>query len=130
MTPQELSKLTKLELLELAKSNGLRVTGTMSKADLVDAITAAERRKKLIAASVERRVVAGRQSKAPRARAGAKKIPADKSVARAKAAAKKVIAAAASLVVGMGCRGFRIQVGKQDTERIEHLTNEMQLRLA
>ncbi len=96
MTPQEMNRLTKLELLDLAKSNGLRVTSMMSKAELIDAITAAERRKSLIAASVKKRVVAGTASKASRAGGRAEKARAARSVEKAKAAAKKVVAGAKS----------------------------------
>jgi hypothetical protein len=92
MTPQELNKLTKLELLELARSNNLRATSLMTKAELVDLITAAERRKKLISASVKKRLDAGtRAGKKSAARSSAKDRAA-KRVEAAKKAAKKVIA--------------------------------------
>lgn len=46
MTLEELKKMTKVELLDLAKKNGLRVTSLVMKADLIDMIAAAEKKKK------------------------------------------------------------------------------------
>ena len=46
MTLEELKKMTRAELLDLAKKNGLRVTSQMMKTDLIDMIAAAEKKKK------------------------------------------------------------------------------------
>ncbi|MGD1048793.1 MAG: DUF4912 domain-containing protein [Candidatus Krumholzibacteriaceae bacterium] len=46
MTLEELKKMTKAELLDLAKQNGLKVTIQMMKAELIDVIAAAEKKKK------------------------------------------------------------------------------------
>ncbi|HEY5133012.1 MAG TPA: DUF4912 domain-containing protein [Candidatus Krumholzibacteriaceae bacterium] len=46
MTLEELKKMTKVELLDLAKQNGLRVTSQVMKGDLIDMIAAAEKKKK------------------------------------------------------------------------------------
>ncbi|RJR28348.1 MAG: DUF4912 domain-containing protein [Candidatus Latescibacterota bacterium] len=96
MTPQELNKLTKLELVELARSNNLRATGLMTKAELIDLITAAERRKKLIAASVQKRVDAGDAAGKKAGKRPAAKSRSAKSVERAKAAAKKIVSGTAA----------------------------------
>jgi len=46
MTPEELKRMTKAELLELASQNNLRVTSLMAKPELIKAIAAAEKKKK------------------------------------------------------------------------------------
>ena len=46
MTPEELKKMTKAELLELAREKKFQVSSQMSKAELVDVIAAAAKKKK------------------------------------------------------------------------------------
>ena len=46
MTPEELKKMTKAELLELASQNDLRVTSLMAKPELIKVIAAAEKKGK------------------------------------------------------------------------------------
>jgi hypothetical protein len=46
MTFEELKQMTKVELLDLAKKNGLKVAGQVPKTELIDMIAAAEKKKK------------------------------------------------------------------------------------
>jgi len=46
MTPENLRKMTKVELLNLAKRSGIKVTSQLAKDDLIEAIAAADKRKK------------------------------------------------------------------------------------
>ncbi len=102
MTPEEFKKMTKLELFELAKSNKLRVTSTMSKAEIVEVLGAAEKRKKLISDTVRKTVDAGGPLKAARRVRPAAKDGAAERIARAKRAAKKV-------VTGAGAKKSRVR---------------------
>jgi len=81
MTPENLRKMTKAELLDLAKRSGLKVTNRTAKDDLVEAIAAADKRRKA-AAAVK-----------PKAKVKKAAIPtAEKRVEAAKEAARRFIA--------------------------------------
>ena len=81
MTLEELKKMTKAELLDLAKRNGLKVTSQMMKAELIDMIAAAEKKRKAATASK------------PAAKSDKKRLtPDEKRVEAARTAAKRFIA--------------------------------------
>jgi hypothetical protein len=81
MTPENLRKMTKAELLDLAKRSGLKVTSQMAKDELIEAMAAADRRKKTAPAAK------------PKAKAKKPEVSdSQKRVDAAKAAARKFIA--------------------------------------
>lgn len=99
MKLEELKKMTKPELLELAKQNGLRVTSLMMKPELIEAIAAAEKKGKKPLASK------------PAAAAAPKKLtPAEQRVSAAKKAAQKFIAG----VNEMSLKAKKARAGEKD----------------
>jgi hypothetical protein len=77
MTPEELRKMPKADLLELARQNGLRVTSQMMKLELIEAITAAEKKRKT-PLTFNSKVKSGKPANAP----GEKRVEAAKKAAR------------------------------------------------
>jgi len=81
MTSEQLRKMTKAELLELARQNRLRVTSQMMKPELIEVILAAEKKGKA-ALEFKQKAKAGRKEMAPD----------EKRVEAARKAARKFIA--------------------------------------
>ena len=81
MTPEELKRMTKAELLELARQNNLRVTSLMAKPELIKVLAAAGRKRKTPLAQK------------PKAKAGKKEIsPEQRRVEAARKVAREFIA--------------------------------------
>lgn len=100
MTPVEPNKMTKLELLELARSRGVRVESTMTKAEIVEAIGAEDRRKKLIAATVKNAVARNAEAARPRRGRPPKAASSSKNVEAAKKAARSVLSGRKTSKIG------------------------------
>lgn len=100
MTPVELSKMTKLELLEHARSRGVRVESTMTKTEIIEAMGAEEKRKKLIAATVKNAMARNAEASKPRRGRPPKTARASKSVEAAKKAARSILSGRKTSKIG------------------------------
>lgn len=91
MNPLDLRRMTRLELFELARSNNLRVTSTMTKAELIETIEAAAKRLKgeLKPAGKEVAPAPAKGTEVPKARKTPKKEIKETAIRATKPAAAK-----------------------------------------